>query len=108
MALDDAWADIRNEVLELDEALNGNPARNELWERTLPTVRSRLGSVLLGLSNSTYGPTQTHREQLDYAEEEFADIRERIIELINETVPDFEDELQRAGAPWVPGSRLPE
>ena len=108
VALDDAWADIRNEVLELDEALNGNPARNELWERTLPTVRSRLGSVLLGLSNSTYGPTQTHREQLDYAEEEFEDIRERIIELINETVPDFEDELQRAGAPWVPGSRLPE
>ena len=71
-------------------------------------MRSRLGSVLLGLSNSTYGPTQTHREQLDYAEEEFEDIRERIIELINETVPDFEDELQRAGAPWVPGSRLPE
>ena len=108
VTLDDAWSEIRNEVLELDEAMNGNPARNELWERTLPAVRSRLGVVLLGLGNSTYGPTQTHRDQLQYAEDEFADIRARIVTLINETVPEFEDQLQRAGAPWVPGSRLPE
>lgn len=107
-ALDDAWQDIRTEVYALDEAMNGNPARNELWERTLPTVRSRLGSVLTGIGSSTYGPTGTHRAQLDFAEEEFEDLRERLVTLVEETVPAFERDLSDAGAPWVPGSPLPQ
>jgi len=106
--LDDAWQEIRTEVYALDEAMNGNPARNELWERTLPTVRSRLGSVLTGIGNSTYGPTGTHREQLDFAEDEFEDINARLKTLLEDTVPAYERALEEAGAPWVPGSPLPQ
>ncbi|MEO0884170.1 MAG: glycosyl hydrolase [Pseudomonadota bacterium] len=107
IALDNGWQAIRDEAHALGELLNGNAARNALFERTLPTVRSRLNMVLLGLGGSTYGPTQTHREQLGFAEAEFGTIRSRLTTLVDTTIPDFEADLLAAGAPWVPGSRIP-
>ena len=106
--LTDDWQAIRAEVYALDELVNGNPARNVIAERTLPTVRSRLGSVLLGIGSSTYGPTGTHREQLQFAEEMHEEVRERLVTLMDETVPAYERLLANSGAPWVPGSPLPE
>ena len=106
--LTDDWQAIRAEAYALDELLNGNPARNVIAERTLPTVRSRLGSVLTGIGSSTYGPTGTHREQLQFAEEMHEEVRERLVTLMDETVPAYERLLANSGAPWVPGSPLPE
>ena len=106
-ALDNNWQTIRSEANALSNLLNGNRARNALTERTQPTVRSRLGVVLLGLGGSTYGPTQTHRDQLGYAKADFDDIRSRLRTLVETTIPDFEAELIEAGAPWVPGGRIP-
>jgi len=105
--LDNRLHSIRTEVLALDGLLNGNAARNALTERTQPTVRSRLGTVQTGLFASTYGPTQTHRDQFSYAQQEFEGIRARINALTESTIPSFEAELQAAGAPWVPGGRIP-
>lgn len=106
-ALDDRWLAIRNEVYALEALLNGNQARNVLAERTQPTVRSRLGIVMTGLSASTYGPTQTHRDQFGYAKADFGMIRGRLKTLTESTIPAFETELQAAGAPWVPGGTIP-
>ncbi|MEO1408062.1 MAG: glycosyl hydrolase, partial [Pseudomonadota bacterium] len=107
VTLDNSWQAIRDEANALAEMLNGNAARNALFERTLPTVRSRLNIVLLGLGGSTYGPTQTHREQLSFAEAEFDTIRSRLTTLVEMTIPRFETELLNAGAPWVPGGKIP-
>ena len=107
VALDDGWQAIRDEVNALGELLNGNRARNELWERTQPTVRSRLSTVLTGLGGSTYGPTQTHRDQFAIAASEFGDISRRVTLLIESTIPGFEADLRAANAPWVPGGRIP-
>ncbi|MEM7662859.1 MAG: glycosyl hydrolase [Pseudomonadota bacterium] len=107
VALDNGWQTIRDETNALSDMLNGNAARNTLFERTLPTVRSRLNVVLLGLGGSTYGPTQTHREQLSFAEAEFDTIRSRLTALVETTIPRFETELLDAGAPWVPGGKIP-
>ena len=106
-ALDDSWQAIRTETNNLSGLLNGNRARNALTERNRPTVRSRLGIVLLGLGGATYGPTQTHRDQLGYARDEFEDIRTRLKTLVETTIPAFESELIEAGAPWVPGGEIP-
>lgn len=105
--LTDGWQAIRAEANALDEMLNGNAARNVLAERTLPTVRSRLGSVLVGIGNATYGPTGTHREQLGFAENMHQDVRARLVTLMNDTLPAYEQLLASSGAPWVPGSPLP-
>ncbi len=108
IALDNGWQAIRDEANDLSNLLNGNRARNSITERTLPTVRSRLGRVMLGLSESTYGPTQTHRDQFGYAQSEFGALRTRLDTLVETTIPAFEAELLAAGAPWVPGGAIPE
>lgn len=105
--LDGRLDTIRSEVNALEEMLNGHQARNAINERTQPTVRSRLGRVMWGVSGSTYGPTQTHRDQLAYAQTEFGAIRDRLRTLTESTIPAFEAELQAAGGPWVPGGALP-
>ncbi|MEM1132381.1 MAG: glycosyl hydrolase [Pseudomonadota bacterium] len=107
VALDNQWQAIRNEVYALENLLNGNKARNEINERTYATVRSRLGTVMTGLFASTQGPTQTHRDQFGYAKSEFDAIRNRLSTLTESTIPAFEAELLAAGAPWVPGGKLP-
>ncbi|MEM6266300.1 MAG: glycosyl hydrolase, partial [Pseudomonadota bacterium] len=106
-ALDNRLQAIRAEAQALDAMLNGNQARNALFERTQPTVRSRLGAIMTGLFGATYGPTQTHRDQFGYAQAEFEGIRDRLKTLSEATIPAFETELQAAGAPWVPGGALP-
>lgn len=98
---------IRDEANALSELVKGNAARNAIYERTQPTVRSRLNFVLTGVARSTYGPTQTHRRQLEIAQSEFGAIRDRLTVLTETTIPAFEQELIAAGAPWVPGGRIP-
>ena len=105
--LDEGWDVLKAEVIALRAALNGSPARTAIWERQLPTVRSRLQTVLLGLGASTYGPTQTHRQQFDYVKADVGEIRDQLVLLTDEAIPAFEAALAEAGAPWVPGSDVP-
>jgi hypothetical protein len=106
-ALQNQWAAIRTEVMELREALSGNQSRAEVGAEGPPTVQSRLGKLLVGVGLSTYGPTQTHRQVAGYIEEEFSSLRERINRLQTETIPAFEQALLDADAPWTPGQPVP-
>ena len=106
-ALDNNLKSIQDEANTLSELISGNVARNALYERTQPTVRSRLDFVVTGLARSTYGPTQTQREQLGIAKSEFDAVRTRLKALVEQTIPAFETELITAGAPWVPGAEIP-
>ncbi len=105
--LDNRLEGIRAEVAAINELMNGNPARNGVTERNFPTVRSRLGVILTGLGASTYGPTQTHRDQFGYARADFEQVRSRLTTLVDQTIPAFETELVAAGAPWVRGAPIP-
>ncbi len=105
--LQSEWLAIRNEYLALNTAFNGDPARAKIAERMQPTPFNRLGRVMWGLGSNTYGPTQTQRDQVAYAREEFASIRTRLKVLVEQTIPAFEQRLIAADAPWVPGSVIP-
>lgn len=107
-ALDNRLTALRSEANTLDAMMNGNQARSAIAERTQPTVRSRLGLVMMGVGASTYGPTQTHRDQFGYAKAEFTSLRDRLRTLTTSSLPAFERELEAAGAPWVAGSALPQ
>ena len=106
-SLDNRLQSIQDDVNSASELLNGNVARNAIFERTQPTVRSRLGFVLTGVARSTYGPTQSHRDQLAIAKSEFGAIQQSVSQLRNSVIPEFEAELIASGAPWVPGGKIP-
>jgi hypothetical protein len=100
--------DLNQELLALDEELNGNRSKQEIGENSPPTVRSRIGIAAQGTYNMLYGPTAMHKENLEFAKSAYRDIREKVVEITNERIPAFERELQAAGAPWIEGQPLPE
>ena len=106
-AIDNRLQAIRDEFHAIEAMLGGNQAANELFVATPSTVRSRLSVIMTGTFASTYGPTQTHREQMAYAKAQFEQLRARTKALVEATIPAFEAELIAAGAPWIPGSRIP-
>lgn len=103
----DQWQRLQDETFRLNELVNGNPARRAIDERTPATFRSRLSSVMRGVYYSTHGPTQTHRDQFAIAKNEFESVRLRVRTLTETSIPAFEAALIEAGAPWIPGARIP-
>jgi hypothetical protein len=101
--LDEPMAQIANELYEIKRELGGTPEAYVVLELETTTVANRLDFVVTGTSFSTYGPTPSHVEAMDLAEEQFAAVKSRLVRLTEEAIPAFERSLVEAGAPWVPG-----
>ncbi len=99
--------DLRNELLEIEEQLSGQPSKREVGEKTRISINNRLGMAWSG-ANSTYGPTANHLKSLEIASEEFEEIRIEFEMIRNQTIPSLEKELMDAGSPWMMGQPLPE
>ncbi len=106
-ALDDEWQTIRTELFDIVELLSGNQAKAEVGQDPPANVQTRLGKVMVGVGLSTYGPTPTHVQTLEYAEADFETVRTRLNALRQETIPAFEASLIEAGAPWTQGGLIP-
>ncbi|HSR51538.1 MAG TPA: glycosyl hydrolase [Acidobacteriota bacterium] len=104
--LDSRLNDLRSSLLDLQERLFGNRAKGRIGEKTRPTVGSRLFAVQRGVERSTYGPTPTHREQLQIATDQLEQIKSDLEAARNESEA-LGQALLEAGAPWVEGNRLP-
>jgi photosystem II stability/assembly factor-like uncharacterized protein len=98
---------LRQDLLVLDEQLNGNRSKGEVGETTKPTIISRYYASL-GSSNSTYGPTQTQKRSLEIAATQFKELKTALDIILNETLPKIEKDLINAGAPWIEGQPVPE
>ena len=105
--LDTRLSQVRSMLLTLDERLNGNRTKQEIGEKTNPTVGSRLGAVFTGVSRSTYGPTPNLRQTLEVARQDLSSIQAELARIINREFPRLEEQLQDAGAPWIEGQALP-
>ena len=105
--LDAAWHDLRSRLFAAEEKLAGNRAQAEMGTAAPASVRSRLGKVLTGTTNSTYGPTRTHEATLSYAEADYTAVAAELADLQQQGFPALESALNEAGAPWTPGSALP-
>jgi len=106
--LDEQWQAIRAELFDIEEAMSGNQSMNEVGQELPPTVQGRLRKVLTGIGNSTYGPTETHKEVLGFAETDYSDLRDRINVLIETAIPELEAAILEADGPWVPGGAIPK
>ena len=105
--LDDQWLALQTQLFDAVQALRGNQAQAATGVAAPASIISRLGRVLVGSGNSTYGPTQTHKDTLGFAEADFTKVKEQISQLQEQAVPALEASMQAAGAPWTPGAKLP-
>ena len=98
---------IKQDLQELDVELNGMSSKQQVGEKTRPTVGTRLSAVDRGVYHSTYGPTTTHREQLEIVRNELAGYQERLVR-IQARLAELGQALINAGAPWVEGQPMPD
>jgi len=86
----------------LENRMRGSKAKREIGEKTIPNLGDRLFSLYIGLSNSTYGPTDTHQNILKWAE---ADIEQfsNELKLINMDIKEVAQKIYKAGGPYIEG-----
>ncbi|KAB7530727.1 glycosyl hydrolase [Flagellimonas olearia] len=93
------------QLLELNEQMNGNPAKNEIGESNPPTPGDGNFVGMVALAN-TYGPTGNHKAALKRADDQLQGIKKQLSTLVQNTLPSLEADLKAAGAPWIEGQGL--
>lgn len=99
--------DLKIKLMKLDVVLNGNRSKQQVGEKTKPTLSDRLSVANIGTGLSTYGPTETHKRSLEIAQNMLKDIQRKLAQIVNQDIPNMEKALQNAGAPWVEGQAYP-
>lgn len=93
--------DLRQQLYELDQKLNGNISKNEVGEKNSPTVHDRLRAALSGVAYSTYGPTPMLIRSYEIARDNLQLIKAELDEIITTSIPKLENQLMEAGAPYI-------
>jgi len=104
--LDTRYHLLRKQIMGLDSQLNGNRSQLAPGEKARPTIGERLFAVSRGIERSTYGPTTTHRQSLDIANEELRMLQPGL-EAGQQYLTTLIQDLHDAGAPWIEGEPLP-
>jgi hypothetical protein len=94
-------------LLELSEALRGDPTKPRRGEPAMPGIIGRIRTVVFGSYGSTSAPTATQREGYEIAAAEFGAIYDDLSQILEQELPAFQDRLEAAGVPWTPGRGLP-
>lgn len=96
--------DTKMALLDIDKELNGDPIKDEIGERSNPTA-SDGGSLTRYLGN-TYGPTEEHKGLLKRVQSQLKSVKSKLQPIVNSTLPALENDLKKAGAPWIEGQGL--
>ena len=101
--------DIEKKLFEARDQLFGDPTfrGRSRSEPTSPSIFSRVMNSIRGSWDSTYGPTQTHRRNYEYAAEAFEELLPELRAIVEEELVQLEEALEAAGAPWTPGRKIP-
>jgi photosystem II stability/assembly factor-like uncharacterized protein len=105
--LDDQTRELVRRLKRMQEQIGGNERRDVMNDPGPVSIQNRLFVAQLGSGRSTYGPTPTHREQLDIAERQYKQLKGNLQKVTGSEIPELEQALQAAGAPWTPGRELP-
>ncbi len=105
--LDREHYEISQALEDIATALSGPPSAEPVGHIVPDTVSARLSAAMIGTMYSTYGPTPMLERNVDIAEDQFAGLRSRLNDLLESRIPDLEQALLEAGAPWTPGRSVP-
>ena len=98
------WNDFNQQLNDLQFELYGDPAKGSLNESRLPGIWGRVGAVAYGHWNTTQLPTDTFRDNLAKANQDFETHKDRIFEMLG-ALSEFEVALKKLGAPYSRGRR---
>ncbi len=103
--IDQRLHQLRDQLHDLDNQLNGNRARQSPGEKHRPVINDRLFAVARGVDHSTYGPTPTHRQMLEIATEQIDQLNGKLASAI-EQLSQLADEIRAEGGPWMEGEPI--
>lgn len=92
----------KSELDKLDTELNGHPAKNQIGERSKPTIGGRLFALYRGIALSTYGPTETHKETMQIIKAQSMDVDSKLQDQ-RSTLSAIADKIVAAGGSWIEG-----
>ncbi|MBN1301851.1 MAG: glycosyl hydrolase [Melioribacteraceae bacterium] len=105
--LDRKLHDLKQTLYDIDTKINGSRSKNEVGEKDLPSIQSRLYAARSSMYSS-YGPTPNNVKSFEIAKTMFAQIKPGFENVINIQIPEIEKALISAGAPWIEGQPIPE
>ena len=95
-------------LLDIQENFVGDRTRSRRSQPALVSIMSRVQTALSGTLRQTYGPTATHRRQYEIGREQFETASTDLNELLESDFQNLVKELEKAGAPWTSGRKLPQ
>lgn len=98
--------EIELELLDLEIVLSGDALKDDRSKVTKRSIVERIQTAYFGTLGQTYGPTQTHRQQYQIAETEFAQFRQDLVASL-EKVEELAKSLDEMGVAWTSGRALP-
>lgn len=94
-------------LLDTLEVFDGDPTRPARNEPALDGIMSRIQTIVRGHWTITSGPTDTHRQQYEIAEQKFREVLPTLRKLVESDLKSLNGELDQAKVPWTPGRGLP-
>lgn len=94
---------IEKRLIGQRDRLSGNRTSGEFSVNRPVPVTSRLSHAAYNPNTNAYGPTDTQRESLSIAQDEYGDISGKLTQLIDREYQALLDALDAAGVPWTPG-----
>lgn len=99
--------EIEGQLRSVQQKINGDAIANRLDIDQVPSISSRLFTLIYENFNTTSDPTVTMKEQLQIAGEDFEGALAELKNLLTVKISALEQRLEAAGAPYTPG-RVPE
>ena len=93
---------IYEQLANIDIRLFGDRSISKREFETLPSVNSRLGTVVYYLWRTTSEPTSTQREQVQLAIAELTFIEDELKSIQTQLI-DIQNQLKAAGVSYTPG-----
>jgi chromosome segregation ATPase len=92
---------------ELQDEFDGDEFEERREQVDKISIRGRVFSAAFASFGQTYGPTATHRQQLEIGRELLAAAKEQLEGLLADEYAPLLKALDQAKAPWTPGRPLP-
>ena len=93
-------SDIRTDMNALNMEINGNPAKRSIGEKTAPLLGDRLFAIFRGIERSTYGPTSSHKKQMQIITTQLTTANNKL-NTIQQNLTSVYAKLKAAGSPYV-------